>query len=124
MQMRKCMSCFTNQLTYKHDYEVLILGTGKKRSKGLQVLAQSLILAYNRVRHEILLDISSIVFVPGVAHACNFFSFLANLGETFVSSSLFFDTSSSFSSPPKTAKIVQHYILDTMNLFFPTQFER
>src|SRR5579859_2766241 len=100
------MPCFTEQLPHKHGYEVLILWKGKKGSKGLQILAQSLILAYNRMQHEILLDICSIVFVPGVAHACNFFSFLANLAETFVSSSLCFDTSSSFSPLPKTAKIV------------------
>src|SRR4029077_5698118 len=56
MQMRQCVSFFTHQQANEHGLKVPVLWTGKKASKVLKVLAQSFILTYNRMKHEILLD--------------------------------------------------------------------
>src|SRR5215469_8692 len=56
MQMRHRVSFFTHQQAKEHGLKVPVLWTGKKASKVLQVVAQSFILTYNRMKHEILLD--------------------------------------------------------------------
>jgi hypothetical protein len=76
---------------------VLILRAGKKGSKGLQVLAQSLILAYNRVWHEILLDNSSIVLLYHELLMPATFPPFGLVSRGFHLSMLFIDDISSFS---------------------------